>query len=63
MQPFRLPPFEIADDNFAYQRQGIELEGDQPLQGVQIGAGRALASGHGEVAGEVGEGQLLGGMS
>ena len=28
MQPFRLPPFEIADDNFAYQRQGIELEGE-----------------------------------
>ena len=38
----------------------IELEGDQPLQGVQVGAGGALASGEGEVAGEVGEGQLVG---
>jgi hypothetical protein len=31
------------------------------LQGVQVGARRALASGEGEVAGEVGEGQLMGG--
>ena len=28
MQPFRLPPFEIADDRSAYQRQVIEVEGE-----------------------------------
>jgi hypothetical protein len=28
MQPFRLPPFEIADDHSAYQRQVIEVEGE-----------------------------------
>ena len=28
MQPFRLPPLEIADDRSAYQRQVIEVEGE-----------------------------------
>jgi hypothetical protein len=28
MQPFRLPPFEIADDRSAYRRQAIEVEGE-----------------------------------
>jgi len=28
MQPFRLPPFEIADDRSADQRQVIEVEGE-----------------------------------
>ncbi|MBJ7600024.1 hypothetical protein [Candidatus Nephthysia bennettiae] len=39
--------------------QGIEAEADQSLQAVQVGAGGALAGGDGEVAGEVGEGQLI----
>jgi hypothetical protein len=41
------------------RRQGIQPEAEQPLQGVQVGAGGALAGGELEVASEVGEGQLV----
>jgi hypothetical protein len=40
--------------------QGIDPEGDQPLHGVQIGVGGAPAGAKREVAGVIGEGQLVG---
>src|SRR5438132_1418171 len=41
--------------------QRIEAKGDQPLDGVQVGTGGALAGRDLEVAGEVSQGQLAGG--
>ena len=37
MQPFRLPPFEIADDHSAYQRQVIEVEGESGVAQCMVG--------------------------
>jgi hypothetical protein len=47
----------------AIRLQGIQPEAEQPLQGVQLGAGGALAGGEREVTGKVGQGQLAGGIS
>jgi hypothetical protein len=55
------PPGKEALEIRAIGHQRIQAEGEQPLQAVQVGARGAPAGGEPKVAGEVGEGQLLGG--